>query len=160
MTDSPEDEAFAKACGYLSYRQRTEDEIVRYLNKRGYGGVRDEVIARLLRAGLLDDKVFAQTWITERAGSKGFGPRRLRSELLRLGVNPVLIDETLASAYPDDKEEERASDIAARQWPKISGNTSFDRGRKLYSYLVRRGFDNQFAKQAVDSLIRAAKESE
>ena len=158
MTDSPEDEAFEKACGYLSYRQRTEQEMVRYLYKRGYADVSENVIDRLTRAGLIDDRVFAETWITERAGGRGYGSRRLRSELLRLGVNTVIIDETLESAYPDDNEEERAAGIAARQWPKLSGKTPYDRGRKLYSFLIRRGFDGSAAKEAVDTLIRTAKD--
>ena len=152
----PEDEAFAKACGYLSYRQRSEREIIRYLDKRGYTAVREAVVARLTRAGLLDDRAFAATWITERAGGHGYGARRLRSELLRLGIDSDIIDEILESTYPDDKEIERASDIAARQWPKLSGKNPYDRGRKLYSFLIRRGFDGSTAKEAVDSLIRSA----
>jgi regulatory protein len=160
MTDSAEDEAFEKACGYLSYRQRTEKEMVRYLNKRGYTDVRDEVIARLKRAGLINDRVFAETWIVERAGNRGYGARRLRSELLRLGLNPVLVDDTIASYYPEDKEDVRAADLAARHWPKISGKTPLDRGRKLYAFLIRRGFDSQSAKEAVDLLVRETKASE
>jgi regulatory protein len=160
MTSSREDEAFEKACGYLSYRQRTKQEMLRYLDKRGYSEVSDQVIDRLTRAGLIDDRVFAETWISERAGARGYGSRRLRSELIRLGVEAFVIDETLASSYPDDREEERAIDIAARQWPKTSGKTPFDRGRKLFSYLVRRGFDSAAAKEAVDSLIRQAGEGD
>ncbi|MFA5867714.1 MAG: RecX family transcriptional regulator [Actinomycetota bacterium] len=160
MTDTSEEEAFEKACGFLSYRQRTEQEMARYLDRRGCGDVRDAVIARLVRAGLIDDQVFAETWISERAGSQGYGSRRLRSELLRLGVRPSLIDETLESVYPNDREDDRAAAIAARQWPRISGKNPYDRGRKLYSYLIRRGYENQAAKEAVDSLMRADKESE
>jgi regulatory protein len=156
MTDSLEEEAFEKACGYLSYRQRTAQEMVRYLNKRGYSDIRDEVIARLERAGLINDRVFAETWIVERARNRGYGARRLRSELLGLGISSVLADETIATYYPDDKEDVRAADIAARQWPKISGKTSIDRGRKLYAYLIRQGFDSQSAKEAVDVLVRTA----
>ncbi len=158
MTDSAEEEAFEKACGFLSYRQRTEWEMVRYLDKRGYIEVRESVIARLVRAGLIDDRIFAETWITERAVGQGYGARRLRSELIRLGVAPELIDETLESFYPDDEEGDRAIDIAARQWPKLKGKTPYDRGRKLYSFLIRRGYENQAAKDAVDRMIRSDKE--
>ncbi len=155
MTETSEEEAFEKACGFLSYRQRTEHEMVRYLDRRGFGEVRDAVIARLVRAGLIDDRVFAETWVAERAGDKGYGSRRLRSELLRLGVNPSLVDEILESVYPKETEGDRAMTIAAKRWPKISGKDTYDRGRKLYSYLVRRGYDNQAAKDAVDGLIRS-----
>jgi regulatory protein len=160
MTDTPSDEAFEKACGYLSYRQRTEQEMVRYLAKRGYSDVSETVINRLKRSGLVDDRVFAETWVSERAGGRGYGARRLRSELFRLGVNAILIEETLTAAYPEDKEDERAAAIAARQWPKISGKTPYDRGRKLYSFLIRLGFDTPAAKAAVEALLDEAKDAD
>jgi regulatory protein len=160
MTDSPEDEAFEKACGYLSYRQRTEQEILRYLDKRGYGDVRDEVVSRLTRAGLINDRVFAETWVSERAGDRGYGRRRLMNELLRLGVDKTLVAEVIEAKYPEEQEESRALSIASRQWPRVSGKTPRDRGRKLYSFLLRRGFDMQASKEAVEALIRSNDQEE
>lgn len=153
MTNPAEEEAFSKACRFLSYRQRTEYELRRYLNKGGYEEAIDSVMDRLKRAGLVNDRIFAESWIDERSGERGYGRRRLRMELIKLGIGKNLTNDVLESHYPENLEEVRAGSIAARQWPRISGKTPRDRGRKLYAFLLRRGFDAEASKNVVDALL-------
>lgn len=155
MEKTPEDEAFDKACGYLSYRQRSVYEISRYLTKRGYSEQKETVIKRLAGVGLLDDIVFAETWVRERSSGRGYGSRRLRMELGRLGIDRGLIDEALRKEYPVETEKVCARRIAEQKAGKLPGDAQETR-QKIYGFLIRRGFTSGIAKEAVESVVRGA----
>jgi regulatory protein len=153
MEKTPEEEAFDKACGFLSYRQRSENEISRYLDKRGYSDHKDSVIERLTRVGLLDDQNFAETWVRERSSGRGYGSRRLRMELGRLGIDRELIDAALDKEYPTESETECAIRIAGQKAGKL-GVTAPETRQKIYGFLIRRGFPGAIAKEAVENALR------
>lgn len=155
MEKTPEEEAFDKACGYLSYRQRSIDEINRYLDKRGFRDEKEAVVERLVRVGLLDDKNFAETWVRERSSGRGYGSRRLRMELGRLGIARELIEGALAKEYPADAETECAARIAGQKAAKSTGEPRAAR-QKIYGFLIRRGFPGQIAKEAVESAFKGS----
>lgn len=155
MEKTPEEEAFDKACGYLSYRQRSVDEINRYLIKRGYSEHKESVIERLTRVGLLDDAAFAETWVRERACGRGYGSRRLRMELGRLGISRDLIEQALNDEYPAESETACATRIAEQKANKLPGEPREIR-QKIYGFLIRRGFSAGIAKEAVEAALKDA----
>jgi regulatory protein len=159
MTDkTSEEKAFDQACAFLSYRPRTKTELARYLRKKGWIEQLDSVMERLERAGLVDDNAFATAWVTERASAKGFGRRRLESELFKLGVEREAIISALDNHYPADAEFERAAGLAAERWRRLSTVDPAAKGRQVFGYLVRRGFSSGAAREAIDSLIRAERD--
>jgi regulatory protein len=158
MDKEPEEKAFDQACGFLSYRSRTRRELADYLAKRGWSDIADAVMERLERAGLVDDNVFAATWIRERSSTKGYGRRRLTSELTRLGVARDVILAALDAEYPAESEADRAAGLAAARWRRLTTIDPYAKGKQVFGYLVRRGFDAGAAREAVDALIRAERD--
>lgn len=158
MSQKPEDVAFDKACSYLTYRPRTENEILRFLCKHEYDEVQDAVMNRLRRAGFVDDEAFSRMWITERTSTKGYGPRRLRAELLRLGVPAASIEEALSSAYPTDSKSTMLARMARLKWHKLSDQDPRAKARKLYSYLIRLGFASSEVSEVVELIVRTENE--
>ncbi len=142
----------------MSYRPRTRHELVGYLAKRGWNDITEIVMERLERAGLVDDTEFATAWIRERATAKGYGRRRLMSELTRLGVERRTIDAALDDEYPAETETDRAAGLAAERWRRLSTVDPYKKGQQVFGYLVRRGFAAGAAKEAVDALIRGERD--
>jgi regulatory protein len=149
-SDNPADAAFDAVCGFLSYRQRTADEIKRYLRKKGYEDISDEVLERLVRLGFVDDADFARRWIKERSSSKGYGPIRLRSELTRLGVPDALIKSAMLTDYPYADEDDIIASVAAKLLKRSSGKTADAAKKSALAGLLRRGYSYAQARTAID----------
>jgi len=139
--------AMEKAVSLLASRARTEKEIVEALRKNAYPETAiARVMQRLLEAGYINDRDFANHWAASRT-SKGFGTRRISMELRQKGVNPEEIDEILSHVDEEDLLEGavKAAQKAARG--KDLSNPS-DR-QKIIAALARRGFDFTTARKAL-----------
>ena len=142
------------AMTYLGYRARSEQEVRRKLQQKGFEDtVVDDAVARLHELGYLDDRAYARSYVEARFRSRRYGPRRLRAELRRKGIARNLIDDVLA----DLKEEEdllgAARRHAAKRWPRLARESDpFRRRQKLRAYLLRRGFNHDTVRRVIDEL--------
>jgi len=144
--------AFDFACNYLSYRQRSTAEVRRHLRTRGYGDIEKDILGRLTAADLLDDRIFAVTWISERALFKSYGPVRLSSELRRMGVPEQIIKDAIQSAYPIDTEHENMLRAGATKWRQLGDIEPPKKKAKVAEFLARRGFSIDKARRAAEEL--------
>jgi regulatory protein len=136
--------AYNRALGFLSYRPRSRAEIAEYLKKHQVPEACIEaVLARLDRAGLLDDRAFAQFWVENRERFRPKGPRALRYELRNKGLSNEAIEQALESVDVSASAH-RAAEKKARQLRRVDELTFH---RKLVDFLVRRGFDYEVAQE-------------
>jgi regulatory protein len=106
-----------------------------------------EALDGLSSVGLIDDRRFAERFV-ERAGTgKLDGRKRLMSELLAKGVARDVAEGALAEV--EGSEEARACELAERQAPRLSRLEPDAARRRLYGFLLRRGFDHASATVAV-----------
>jgi regulatory protein len=151
------EKAYNRCLNYLSYRPRSTFEVRTYLQKRDVAERHvEEVIARLERAGLLDDEEFARFWVDNRERFRPRGLRALRFELRRKGVDDTTIEQALASVDVTDSAY-RSGRKKARQLQHQDRDTFY---RKLVAYLARRGFDYQIARQVADRCWSEAEAAE
>ena len=145
--------AYGRALNFLSYRPRSEDEVRRNLRKRGLPeDTIEDTIARLVRAGLLDDAEFARYWVENRLQFNPRGGSALRHELRQRGVSVSIISDAVA-----DLDEESAA-----RWVANSASNRYrhlpprDFQRKMGAYLARRGFSYAVTKPLIDELLESA----
>ena len=141
--------AFNAGVYLLSFRMRTVREIRRRLARRGFDEVAaDEAVRRLTDRGYLNDRALAQDYAQSRVNIRGEGLHRIRTTLQRRGVGRDIIDEVLADLSSDVDWLATAREQAERRWKRL-GTTSDPRRRqkKLYDYLLRRGFDYDVARR-------------
>ena len=98
----------------------------------------DEIIARLVDKGYLDDQKFAEFWVENRFVKKGVSRKRLSLELMKKGISREIIEEVLDKR----NDEEEILKIIAKKRAKYDDE-------KLISYLVRQGFSYQLAQSQV-----------
>jgi SOS response regulatory protein OraA/RecX len=120
-------DALDHALRALRHRDRSTVEIDRYLESRGVtDDERRTTLETLVRTDLVDDRRYA-----ERRGQsladRGAGDALIRHELARVGLDPDVVDDVLASLRP---ERERAEAIVARRGT----------GPKTARYLAGKGF--------------------
>lgn len=93
----PADTPYPTAIALLARREHSARELVRKLRDKGYdeAAVRD-CIEQLQRERLQSDERYAESYAASRAG-KGYGPLRIRAELIERGVDESVIDAQFAS---------------------------------------------------------------
>jgi regulatory protein len=139
--------AYERALSYLSYRPRSRAEIVAYLEGRDVPPAQiEEIVERLIRAGLLDDDAFAQYWVENRERFRPRGLQALRYELRNKGLGDEVIERALAS-LDVSASAYRAAESKARQLRHLDPATF---RRKLLDYLARRGFEYEVARDATE----------
>ncbi len=139
----------------LSYRDRSESEIRRRLAGNDFPEeIVDEVVGRMLRAGLIDDGKFSRDWVKSRTVSKPMGRQRLAWELRAKGVDAPRIEEAL-EGLDEDAEYEMALSLARKKAEKSdTGDPAFR--TRIASFLRRRGFRWDAIAKALDELCPRA----
>lgn len=150
--------AYNNALNFLSYRPRSVAEVHRRLSKKQFDGqVIDEVIARLSRAGLLDDDAFARYWLENREAFKPRGSRALRYELRQKGVADSIVDALLTD-YDESDAAHRAARAQAQKLTRIHDYDIDVLRTKLHAFLNRRGFSFGITRDTVDRLLKESGE--
>lgn len=151
--------ARSKAVGLLGARDRSESEVVSRLTMAGFGTeVVTGTVQWLRERGYLDDERFATRYAAEKSRG-GWAARRIRSELLRRGIDRELIDGALAQETGDPEAALRGDAAlleALRR--RFSTQMACDPGtatRRIAGYLARRGHDWE----TTDRLTRRLREA-
>jgi regulatory protein len=133
----------------LARRAYSERELEACLRRRGVSPAETaETLDGLKRLGYLDDAATAAQWTRSWRAYKGWGPVRVRAELLRRGLERRLTERVLAESFPDDVTEAAAMQAAVR----LTARPAFARaGRRralwLAAHLARRGFPPDLARR-------------
>ena len=141
---SAEGKAYNAALRYLSYRLRSRSELLRYLHDKEYEDITIELtLERLVGLGLVDDLVFARTWIADRMRLKPRSRAVLIAELRQKGIASEVIAAALAEIEPDDEIESLRRLITKKR-------SHYDEA-KLIQYLRSKGYNYGLIKEAIAS---------
>lgn len=150
--------ATSRAFHFLSYRSRTESEVRKKLAGLHYDQqVVNHVIETLHRLGYLDDEAFSEQFARSRIRNKAHGPRRVRIDLLKLGVDAEVIDASVESACEADEIRAAATKAGRKYWQRAMREPDLRKRRwKFVQYLVRRGFESSLAGDIYAELLAEA----
>lgn len=123
---------------YLASRDFAEDEINGELD-------------RLERVGLLDDRFLAETLIDSLRHRKGLGRAGVTAELRRRKLDPIAVEDALASV--SDDEGERALEVAVKRAPQLRSLDAETARRRLSAYLMRKGYSGSVVSAAVSAAL-------
>ena len=98
-----------RAIRYLVYRDRSRNEIIRYLNGKKFStDAVDETLIFLESNDYINDERFAMQFGRSRIVNKKIGKLRLGLELQNKGLERKIIKETLNSLYEEYDEKKIA----------------------------------------------------
>ncbi|MBF0139483.1 MAG: regulatory protein RecX [Magnetococcales bacterium] len=137
-----------RALRLLAMRSHGKDELRRKLLAKGEP---PDHVAQVLEAceqqGYLDDAVFAYNRTIARVAGKGYGPIKVRSELLALGIEPTLVAQGMARAMAEIDLEAVVGQVVARRCAKNMPGSSVSQEKsarkRCFDILFRRGFDSE-----------------
>lgn len=147
----PTGDSYLAALRLLTGRDFTTRSLLQRLLQKGFS--RPEAataIERLEAEGYLQDRRFAERFVTAARESGRFVGYRLRQELVRRGVDEALADELLQEE-PDRRDQlERAQGLLNRRYPGFDPLLADDRERRrVAGFLQRRGYAGSLVRSLV-----------
>lgn len=130
--------AFQKACRFLGYRSRSEEEVRKNLEKHEIPAETIEhTLGRLRNMGLLGDADFARAWVENRNTFRPRSKRALGMELRQKGIDHQVIQSVLDEVMDEEPlalqaAQKQARKLAHYDWPQFR--------QKMGAFLARRGF--------------------
>lgn len=148
-----------RAMIYLAHKPRTMQEVRNRLRRADCpNDVAEAVVVEMTERGLLDDAAYTAAYVETRMSGRGYGPHRIRQELVRRGVERRIIKDALDEVAGGDREANLARSLAEKRWHRLQTETDDRKRRKrLMDYLVRRGFSYEIVRETVDRVAAASR---
>jgi regulatory protein len=140
------------AIQYLSYRMRTEKEVMDQLKKKGFNEeVIKEVIHNLYKLSYLNDLEFAIAFVRTQMNTTKKGPEVIKKELRDKGIKKENIDIALTEFKQDHVLRSAISLIekTMKQNQKISEKML---RQKINQTMMRKGFSKEIINQAMSEV--------
>jgi regulatory protein len=150
--------ALTLSVNYLSYRPRSTKEIVDHLRKKGFSvELAKKVTQHLQKKNFVNDADFASMFVRDRLKRKPTGTAMLRQQLMTKGIPAHIIERVLSQLVNNEDQERAAEELATKRLTLSSGSFArldpSKRKRRLFEYLLRRGFSTDIATKTVRNLF-------
>jgi regulatory protein len=124
------------------------------LRRRGHSDEAvDRALDRLRRSGYVDDRSYALRFARSRLRHQGLGRARIRAALRARGVERETLEDGLAEALGEVSEDQVLDDLARRYWEGHRRDPPVRRLRKLWAFLLRRGFPGGLVAERLRALF-------
>jgi regulatory protein len=156
LNSDEKEKAYQAALRFIGYRQRTESEIIKKLEKLDIPcEIISNVVSDLKEKRYIDDNEFAAQWIQLRSESKPSSKKFVQFELKRKGISEDIVNSALEAA-PDDHEQ--ALKLGKKLLNRYSGIDDEEFRKKIIGVLSRRAFSYSVIKDSLSELLRLRKE--
>ncbi len=138
-----------KALRLLERRSHSRAEIIRKLSESYPKEVSCAVAEKLSEIGLINDPEFARIYARELFERKKFGETRVKTELIKRGINRDIIDEVLEEYSEEDSVGKIVSLVEKR---RLDLNDEKVR-RRAFARFMREGYSSEDIKCAFEEFL-------
>jgi len=148
-------EAKQKVIRLFNRRIYSEHEIIEKLAKKGYEeNVIQKVVQELKENSLIDDYLFTKAFVHDRLLLKPEGSFQIACELKNKGVSKKIIENVFIEEKIAEGDFDRALEIAKKRLEILKSiKDKKTVKRRLYNFLIRRGFSYDIIKNILDQLL-------
>ncbi|SHN28541.1 recombination regulator RecX [Gracilibacillus kekensis] len=137
---------------YLSFRMRSEQELIDYLQKKEVEDTYiEEVIHRLKKEKLLDDTAFSEALVRTRVQTSSKGPMLIKKELMDKGLQAPLIEEALKH-YSFEQQFEKVEKLARKKLNSSTKKSFKQQEDSVKQTLLQKGFTFDVISEVINSL--------
>ncbi len=147
-----EKQATITALRLLTATPKSKARLKQKLKEKGYPSqVIEGTVSRLEQDGLLNDKSFAASIFQTFSQYRPSGRKRIAFEMKKRGLGEKVIDEMLQKFDPEAERQAalQLAETKSNRWQKLE---PMKRRKKIYDFLLRRGFDFTLAREIVDGI--------
>ncbi|MBI2596015.1 RecX family transcriptional regulator [Candidatus Daviesbacteria bacterium] len=146
--------------GWFGVRMRSEKEVRDYFRVKNQESrvkgreevsslLIDQVVESLKNKGMINDEVFAKSWIEARRRSKKKGLNVIKMELFQKGISREIVNEVIShqsSVTSEEKIAEEALEKKTKVWKYLP---EIEFKKKATEFLMRKGFEYAVTKIVV-----------
>lgn len=130
------------AFDYLK-RYRTKKEVERKLIEKGYDDIVEEVIEYLLENKYIDDEEYTRFFVRDKINLSKYGLNRIKQELNQKGVDKDIISRVISEEFDEENESNQLEELVEKlSTGKYRSDSLESKKRKMYGYLMRRGYSS------------------
>ncbi|HLQ71006.1 MAG TPA: recombination regulator RecX [Bacillota bacterium] len=151
MKKDEEEKAYNMVIHYLSYRMRTEKEIVDYLTKKDIPETHiAAIMEKLTQKKLINDNEFAEAFVRTRMGTSTKGPRLIQKELLEKGITDNIAAQALKQ-YTYKDQFNQAQKLLKKKLNQRTKHSHRQKIERIQNNLLQKGFSQDIVKEVVAS---------
>jgi len=147
-------EIWNKLVRFCNYQERCRYDVLKKLYsleiKEPEAG---KLIQKLEAENLLNEKRFVQQFVNGRFKHKKWGRKKIEIELKRRNISPAQYKELLNELLPPEDYHIQLTELAARKYKTIKGETTMLRKQKLFRFLAGKGFEAE----QISAVVKAIK---
>lgn len=141
------------ALGLLDASARSSHALAQRLSRKGFAeGTISQVIDRLTRVGLLDDRAYAKDLLRS-CLHRDLGERGVLKEMIRRGVDRSLAEEIINGAHEEGLFVDSAYELGRKIARRTKGLGPQVYKRRLWSAGIRKGHNPSLMAQVVGDLL-------
>ncbi len=155
MAESQKKQAWVTSLRLLAASPKSRKELAFKLTDKGYEeGVIQEILDNLERQGILSDRSYGRNLVARFVQGQPSGRRKIAFELKRHGLPSSIQEELLGELNPEE-EIARAEELAGARWERLKNFPIEKRRKRVYDFLIRRGFDFQIVRDILEKFEHA-----
>ncbi len=144
--------AYTLSVKYLSYRMRSEQELMDHLQRKEVDDTYiGEVITRLKREGLVDDLAFSEALVRTKMQTSTKGPLMIKKELAEKGIQASIMEQAL-SLYTFEKQFEKVEKLAKKKLQASSKKSHQQQIDSIKQSLMQKGFSFQVISEVLNNI--------
>lgn len=152
-------EAYDLALGYIETRLRTEKEIIKYLEKKGYNtNTISDVLNRLKSNNLINEVKYVEAYTNDKINLSSYGPFKIKRDLSDLGISIEVIENYL-NAIDDEVWSNKLDKIIDKKVKSMKNKSLYMIKNKLRTDLTILGFDKDMINLKLNSLDKNDEDS-
>jgi regulatory protein len=145
-----------RAFRLLGRRTHSSSELRRKLWNKDYEQkLIDEVIEDLKKNNYLDDTAFIRAFVAEKSNAKNWSSKKVKTELLKRGIDNKLIDE-MFKGKERNSDIENATKLAMKKYDQLLNKNleTKDLRNKLFAFLFSKGFEYDLIRDVCSKLVQ------
>lgn len=136
----------------LAASPKSRSELIRKLTDKGFEpDVIQHTLQSLESQGILNDRTYALNLVNRLRMGKPCGKRKLAFEMKRKGV-PSKLQEEILGSFTEGDDSLLAAELAQTKWATEKNAPVLKRKKRVYDFLIRRGFDFQTVRDVVEKI--------
>jgi len=111
------------------------------------------ILSWLKKNNYINDEAFAESLVRYRMNNKPMGRFRLNQELKTKGIQAEIREKVINEAFQGNSEKELARNLTREKIFPGKRNIEASDAKKIYHFLIRRGFSSEISKNIFFELI-------
>lgn len=144
--------AYAKACRYCAYQERTQAQVRDKLKEwQLWDDAIDELIIQLSKEGFINEERFAKAFVLGKFKQLKWGRIKIKYELQKHALSDYCIKKGLQEIDADEYIH-TLQKLALQKWRSYTEKSTLIKKLKVKKFLVSKGFEADLAEDVLQTI--------